>query len=388
MKLQIDYNDCIFKAILYYGVLHSDNKYSFNIASKRPGHHRDDESDNSEYGKSVVLRLPFGNSLLKYKNVNIDVDIEKLGPLPTENEISVYSNMYLYTPDEHKDILMDFIKNAKAYYITNVLDKKKEVNKVTVYIWEDYWDVLHKHPQRNLETIYLKDDIKEQLVDKIENFIKPETEELYNKFGIPYKINILLEGYPGTGKTSIIYAIASYLELSVAILNFDKDMTDIKFMRALRRLPEKTILILEDIDVLFRERKENDTHTSVLTFSGLLNCLDGIASSYKQMVFMTTNYKCNLDKALYRPGRIDFSVHFDYADKIQTEKMYSIFYPNKPDQFTRFYAKIKHCKLTTAMLQQYFFRNIYNDDILENIDELIEMSKLNNYDCDNEHLYS
>ena len=56
-------------------------------------------------------------------------------------------------------------------------------------------------------------------------------------------MNILLEGYPGTGKTSIIYAIASYLNLNVAILNFDREMTDYKFMRALRRIPENTVLI-------------------------------------------------------------------------------------------------------------------------------------------------
>lgn len=42
-----------------------------------------------------------------------------------------------------------------------------------------------------------------------------------------------------------------------------------------------------------------------VTFSGLLNCLDGVASTEARILFMTTNYLERLDPALVRPGRID-----------------------------------------------------------------------------------
>lgn len=42
-----------------------------------------------------------------------------------------------------------------------------------------------------------------------------------------------------------------------------------------------------------------------VTFSGLLNCLDGVASTEARILFMTTNYLNRLDPALVRPGRVD-----------------------------------------------------------------------------------
>ena len=72
------------------------------------------------------------------------------------------------------------------------------------------------------------------------------------------------------------------------IINFDNKMTDNEFMRAIKRIPEKTILVLEDIDVLFQERKKNDEYKSSITFSGLLNSLDGIAHQDKLITIMTS----------------------------------------------------------------------------------------------------
>ena len=110
----------------------------------------------------------------------------------------------------------------------------------------------------------------------------------------------MLEGLPGTGKTSIIHSLSSELDMNIATVTFDPEMTDIKFMRALKRVPENTIITLEDIDVLFKKRKDNEI-SSPLTFSGLLNCLDGMVSIHKQIIILTTNYCCNLDSALKRP---------------------------------------------------------------------------------------
>lgn len=64
-----------------------------------------------------------------------------------------------------------------------------------------------------------------------------------------------------------------------------------------------------------------------VTFSGLLNCLDGVASTEERLVFMTTNYLDRLDPALIRPGRIDLKQYIGHATKHQLCKMYSRFYP-------------------------------------------------------------
>ena len=65
--------------------------------------------------------------------------------------------------------------------------------------------------------------------------------------------------------------------MDVCIINFNKDIDDNVFMRSLRKLKDDSILVFEDIDVLFKERKENDSMKSLITFSGLLNTLDGMA---------------------------------------------------------------------------------------------------------------
>ena len=65
---------------------------------------------------------------------------------------------------------------------------------------------------------------------------------------------------PGTGKTSLIFALASELDLDIAILHFDSKLTDVRFMQAIQRMPKKSILVIEDVDHLFIERKKNDEY--------------------------------------------------------------------------------------------------------------------------------
>jgi chaperone BCS1 len=64
-----------------------------------------------------------------------------------------------------------------------------------------------------------------------------------------------------------------------------------------------------------------------LTFSGLLNALDGVGASSGQMYILTTNLRDDLDPALVRNGRVDCQVRFDHATDEQIEKMWSAFYP-------------------------------------------------------------
>ena len=194
---------------------------------------------------------------------------------------------------------------------------------------------------------------------------------------------MLFHGYPGTGKTSLVYSIASELNMGVALLSFTRKMEDCDFMRALRRLPDDTILVIEDIDALFESRKKNDENKNNITFSALLNTLDGIAHSHGQVIIMTTNYPLVLDNALKRPGRVDYSFEFGYSNKNQIEKMYNTFIPNKKENFEDFYKKIRHLKITTAILQKFLFGNMKCNNIIEEIHELEKLCNENTYDIKN-----
>ena len=59
-----------------------------------------------------------------------------------------------------------------------------------------------------------------------------------------------------------------------------------------------------------------------VTFSGLLNAIDGVGCAEERILFMTTNYIDRLDPALIRPGRVDVKKYFgnttpDMARKVR-----------------------------------------------------------------------
>ena len=195
-----------------------------------------------------------------------------------------------------------------------------------------------------------------------------------------------MEGLPGTGKTSLITGLASKFNYSISIINFIPKMTDVDLLRSIKSLKlfeeedkkhKKSFLVFEDIDCIFKERKANDEHRNNITFSGLLNALDGITTT-DIICFITTNYKHNLDSALLRPGRIDYIMRFDYAIKEQIVNIFRDFTSEtNNDVIQEFYetcTRLTNTKFTTALLQQYLLK--YIDKPREAIDNLDEMKQM------------
>ena len=315
-----------------------------------------------------------------YKESNITINYHNVGsPLAVEGFTKYHKEIEIISDDIN--ISKEFIKASTHFYNEHILNKVKVDNKLNLYLWDNnYWDSITKKNKRPISTVCYKDNIHLDLLEDIKHFLTKEEEKEYLEYGIPYKLNVLLEGYPGTGKTSLVLAIASELDLNIATITFDQDMNDKCFFKALTIIPANTILLLEDIDVLFKERKENDTGKSALTFSGLLNNLDGIGSIDRLIVFMTTNYCCNLDSALKRPGRVDKTIHFGYSTKEQINILYNKFLKGRENRFDRFYKEIKNCNLTSAILQKYFFENRNEPDLLKNISDIKTLAEQQKYD--------
>ena len=394
--VRVDYNDNLFKAVRHYGVkyLGEGSGYKVSIQEnhrRRRNHDAENEKENSKGNKFYNEILDFGKTTIKYNDVNISVNIIQFdrplqkGEMGTdfhkEMELQVLNNDN--TLDENKEHLRNFCKEAIEYFNKEILDKKKEKGRTSIYIWDEgYWECLEKCISRGINTIYL-DGQEKKIQSLVSNFLSDKTREEYESFGVPYKLNILFHGYPGTGKTSLVYSIASELNMNVALLSFTRKMEDSDFMKSMRRLPDNTILVIEDIDGLFESRKKHDEMKNAITFSALLNTLDGIAHSHGQVVIMTTNHPLVLDSALKRPGRVDYSFEFTYANKNQIKKMFETFLKTQKENFPQFYKSVKHLKLTTAILQQFFFGNMNCGDILEKIPELEKTCNENNYDNKN-----
>lgn len=168
------------------------------------------------------------------------------------------------------------------------------------------------------------------LVDDLAEFLSEETSEFYRNHGIPYKRSYLFYGVPGAGKTSLIQALAGRFGRNLCYLSpTHPELSDDSLKSAIERVPENAIVILEDVDALFGKGREKKIQQSPLTFSGLLNALDGVGN-HKGLVFvLTTNFKDQLDPALIRDGRVDLRVKFDYCTPDQMEKLFENFYPAK-----------------------------------------------------------
>src|SRR5258708_2557193 len=78
---------------------------------------------------------------------------------------------------------------------------------------------------------------------------------LYAKRGIPYHLNFLFSGLPGTGKTSLASGICGHFGLNLHILNIaGPGMNDDRLVDLMLSLPRKSLLLLEDVDAVVPER--------------------------------------------------------------------------------------------------------------------------------------
>ena len=96
------------------------------------------------------------------------------------------------------------------------------------------------------------------------------------------------------------------MKLNICYLNLSGDtLDDDGLNRALNDAPANSIILLEDIDGIFVGREAVRRTKRNVTFSGLLNALDGVRSQEGRILFMTTNHREKLDPALLREGRCD-----------------------------------------------------------------------------------
>jgi chaperone BCS1 len=204
--------------------------------------------------------------------------------------------------------------------------------------------------------------------------------------GYPHKLGLLLHGLPGTGKTSLIKALAHYTQrhiVSVPISRIatNQDLTTLFFNtkytvpgspKASQLGPHQVIFVLEDVDatskvVMRRDSPLHDSfvppssNTSVdlppiaatsfpsrtpaaftnkagsiieenkdeLNLTGLLNALDGVVETPGRIVIMTTNHPEMLDPALIRPGRMDKQLELGFMVAADVVAMIEHYYQTK-----------------------------------------------------------
>jgi chaperone BCS1 len=242
--------------------------------------------------------------------------------------------------------------------------------------WTGYcWAYDSSIPKRSFESIFLKDQHLNKIRDPIKQFIDKDTYKDYCKHGIPYKMNVILHGPPGAGKTSLIHSIASECEANICVLNINSELKEEAMIEAISQVNEddkKSILVLEDIDCIFVDRKTNDSLKNNITMNGILNCLDGFNNPEGLIVIMTTNFPNNLDDALMRCGRIDLDIELSNLDKFQASKMFLSFFNNEED-FELLWTNIQKYSIEPATLIQFLFNNRKIENITTKFEDFYKL---------------
>lgn len=127
------------------------------------------------------------------------------------------------------------------------------------------------------------------------------------QYGLPGRRGILFYGPPGTGKTYTCKYIAHKLQTATTIIATGHALSQIKAVCDLAKMFQPSLVILEDVDLMFAERDMNP-YTSLL--GDLLDELDGFQQNDQIIFVLTTNAIERVESAIKnRPGRISQCIY-------------------------------------------------------------------------------
>ncbi|WVW82092.1 hypothetical protein I302_104097 [Kwoniella bestiolae CBS 10118] len=266
-----------------------------------------------------------GTHYFKYQGTWFQVKRERDAKLMDLHSGSPWETLTLTTLSAYRHLFSSLLTEARA------LAEASTEGKTVVYTaWGVEWRPFGKpRSRREMGSVVLAEGVSEKIESDLRSFLGRG--KWYAERGIPYRRGYLLHGPPGSGKTSFIQALAGSLHYNICLLNLaERGLTDDKLNHLLGLVPERSFILLEDVDSAFSRRVQTseDGYKSSVTFSGLLNALDGVASSEERIIFMTTNHYERLDPALIRPGRVDIHELLDDAAGEQAKRLFIKFYGN------------------------------------------------------------
>ncbi|XP_058113658.1 AAA-ATPase At3g50940-like [Magnolia sinica] len=228
----------------------------------------------------------------------------------------------------------------------NIKFKNRELKLYTNRSVDDhgrFWSsVPFSHPS-TFDTVAIDPVLKEEIKSDLLNFVNRQ--KYYSRVGRAWKRGYLLYGPPGTGKTSLIAAIANFLEFDIYDLELTAVMSNSELRKLLIGTSSKSVIVVEDVDCTLdlsdrnkqfvkkerecgdfmmeteekmgeKERNDGGVKFSMVSLSGVLNFVDGLWSSCggERLIIFTTNHKEKLDQALLRAGRMDKHIHLSYCE--------------------------------------------------------------------------
>lgn len=208
------------------------------------------------------------------------------------------------------------------------------------------------------ELYVFSDSLHEIILNEIKQFW--DKKEVYKKYNLCHRRGVLLEGGPGTGKSSLITQITQHVITLNGVIFTVRNVSEFQLLPIVlksifRKIePDRPVItIIEDVDKIIENMGGDNL---------LLDFMDGKQSINNHLIILTSNNTSELSDALLRPSRIDLR----YQLKNPSEKIRREYFRHKGIDESLLEEYVSKTKgLSLADLKEIFIATIILDKPLD-----------------------
>ena len=193
-----------------------------------------------------------------------------------------------------------------------------------MYSGEHTGITVHQLPSVSRDEIILSEKTLDLLDRNVIRFVQHRPS--LTRLGQATKKGLLFHGPPGNGKTHTIRYLAGSLRGHTTLLITADQMGLLGEYMTLARLLQPSVVVIEDVDLIARDRTRMDKTCQESLLNKLLNEMDGLKEEADIIFILTTNRPADLEQALSaRPGRIDQAIEFPMPDDECRQKLVQLY---------------------------------------------------------------